>query len=102
METAIFGIVPAAILVAPVMSRPNFIVMQPDDFEFFEEWMPPAHFASGTLFDYPLGSDLPNINYLRENGVEFKQAYTASSMCGTSRYRYVSKHLKNDFSALPF
>jgi hypothetical protein len=66
---------------------PNFIVMHPDDLEFFEVWSPPAHFSPSKIVDYPSGSDLPNMNFLREKGVQFNRAYAASSMCGTSRYR---------------
>jgi arylsulfatase A-like enzyme len=67
---------------------PNFIVMQPDDLEFFEEWTPPAHFDISEIVENPSGSDLPNINSLRSGGVQMNQAYSASAMCGTSRYRY--------------
>ena len=63
--------------------------MQPDDLEFFEEWTPPAHHTSSSTFDYPTDSDLPFMNRLRQKGVQFTAAYAASSMCGTSRYRYV-------------
>ena len=70
--------------------RPNFIVMQPDDFEFFERWNPPAHISSrrgnGNVIDWPVNTDLPNLERLRTNGLQMAQAYTASPMCGTSRY----------------
>jgi hypothetical protein len=39
---------------------PNFIIMQPDDLEFFEEWTPHAHFDSSEIVDYPSDSDANN------------------------------------------
>ena len=65
---------------------PNFIVIQPDDLEFFQRWDPPPHVRDGfggTAFP---ASGLPNIDSLRSNGLTMTQAYTASAMCGTSRY----------------
>ena len=26
------------------LARPNFIIFQADDYQYFEEWVPPAHF----------------------------------------------------------
>ncbi|CAB9519655.1 Arylsulfatase G [Seminavis robusta] len=72
------------LLLSAANARPNIIVMQPDDFQFFTEWDPPAHRAGATLYsdtDY-----LPHLTRFRANGLEMKRAYTASSMCGTSRY----------------
>ena len=67
--------------------RPNFIVMQPDDLEFFEEWMPPAHFPNtNEFFTYDGVFGLPNLDRLRSRGLHMKQAYTTSPVCGTSRY----------------
>jgi len=72
--------------------KPNFIIMQPDDLEFFEAWTPPAHFGDEKKYtvDYPEFSDLKNMNFLRENGVQMKQAYAASPVCGTSRYSTIT------------
>ena len=66
--------------------RPNFIVMQPDDLQFFEEWTPPAHFPARRDDVYSFVLPLRNIERLRTAGLQMRQAYTASPMCGTSRY----------------
>ena len=67
-------------------NRPSFIVFQPDDLQFFEEWKPAAHF-SGRNQAIPLPeTGLPNIERLMKQGLHMKQAYTASPKCGTSRY----------------
>lgn len=93
-----------------VMGRPNVIIMQPDDFQFFSEWEPPAHNPSKTPFS--MKTHLPNIERLRSDGLEMSRAYTASPMCGTSRFstitgRYPSrsaisrrKNLANDVSTV--
>lgn len=65
--------------------RPNFIIIQPDDFEFLASWNPPPHFDSTGAFDlHP--SLIPHLTRLRSNGLVFHRAYAASPMCGTSRY----------------
>lgn len=71
-------------------TRPNFIIMQPDDLQFYEEWGPPAHFNGEPEHHYPANSDLPWMNYLRDNGLTMMQAYTASPKCGTSRYSTIT------------
>lgn len=75
--------------------QPNFIVMQPDDMEFFEAWMPPAHVDNNNVFAFP-ASGLPNMERLRQGSVQMTQAYTATSTCGPSRFstmtgRYASR-----------
>ena len=72
--------------------QPNFIVIQPDDHYFFEEWNPPGQFdGDKSLQQFPPNSNgLPNINRIREDGLEMKSAYAASTMCGTSRYSTIT------------
>jgi len=101
------GFISAFFLGASVISaqtkRPNFIICQPDDLRFFEEWTPPPHvpiFSEAQIEVYPEKNGLPNINRLRRNGIQMMQAYTASPMCGTSRYstltgRYPSRSAVN-------
>ena len=81
---------------AAVDTRPNFVVFQPDDLQFYEDWSPPPHLSGEPEHYFPAGSGLPNMNFLRDNGRAMKQAYTASPKCGTSRYstmtgRYASR-----------
>jgi len=65
-------------------ARPNIIIIQPDDLEFYNEWTPPAHFPGNTgSIQNP---HLPNIERLRSRGVTLSRAHTASPACGTSRY----------------
>eukprot|EP00531_Pseudo-nitzschia_arenysensis_P014176 CAMPEP_0116118014 /NCGR_PEP_ID=MMETSP0329-20121206/1879_1 /TAXON_ID=697910 /ORGANISM="Pseudo-nitzschia arenysensis, Strain B593" /LENGTH=649 /DNA_ID=CAMNT_0003611615 /DNA_START=55 /DNA_END=2003 /DNA_ORIENTATION=- len=83
----------AVLLVADfARAAPNFIVIQPDDHYFFEEWSPPGQFDGGnSLMQFPRNSNgLPNLNRIREDGVEMKSAYAASTMCGTSRYSSIT------------
>lgn len=73
----------------------NFIVIQPDDMKFYEDWSPPPHMPWNNQYpgeDYPNSgqADLPNINALRDNGLEMMAAYTSSPKCGTSRYATVT------------
>jgi len=71
---------------------PNFIVIQPDDHYFFKEWNPPGQFdGADSLVNFPPNSNgLPHINRIREEGLEMKSAYAASTMCGTSRYSTIT------------
>lgn len=79
--------------------RPNFIVMQPDDLAFFEEWLPPAHFPTNTdTFRYN-SFGLPNLDRLRNRGLHMTQAYTASPVCGTSRYSTITGRYPSRSSA---
>ena len=57
--------------------------MQPDDLPFFEEWSPPAHYdgVNDGAAPFPAGG-MP-----KEGGLAMGQAYAASSMCRTLRYR---------------
>ena len=74
--------------------QPNIIVMQPDDLTFFDAWgRPPNNPDELTRFiDFPDndGNGLPNIERLRLNGLQMLQAYTASPVCGTSRYSTIT------------
>ena len=60
---------------------PNFIIIQPDDHYFFEEWNPPGRFFWSTDTDTEktprkFSNGLtPNIDYLRYNGIEMTNAY---------------------------
>jgi len=67
--------------------RPNIIIMQPDDLVFMDEWGPPPNnpIASDSANIYPQ-TGMPNIEALRTGGLQMKQAYTASPVCGTSRF----------------
>ena len=81
-----------------IQKRPNIIVIQPDDHLFLEEWNPPARFEQGetsstSIFDESYISPVPNINRLRNNGLEMTNAYSASTMCGTSRYSTLTGRL---------
>ena len=72
-------------------NRPNIIIMQPDDLQFFDEWSPPPNnpYTPNRQVSLPTNG-LPNIDSLRLNGLQMKQAYTASPMCGTSRYSTIT------------
>jgi len=65
----------------------NFLVIQPDDMAYYEDWSPPPHhpWSPGSYpgAQYPSGSNLPWINKLREDGMHMTQAYAASPKCGT-------------------
>lgn len=72
-------------------SRPNIIIMQPDDLVFMDQWGPPPNNpetpnSANTI--PPAG--MPHIEALRTGGLQMKQAYTASPMCGTSRYSTIT------------
>ena len=70
-----------------VLAKPNIIVMQPDDLSFYDDWgAPPNNPSTPTLTKSIPTSGLPNMEYLRNNGLHMKQAYTVSPVCGTSRY----------------
>lgn len=73
----------------------NFIIIQPDDMAFYEDWNPPPHLPwnNNNAYpgkEYPTNSSLPWINKLRDEGLEMTQAYAASPKCGTSRYSTVT------------
>lgn len=77
--------------------RPNIIIMQPDDFSFFDDWSSPPNNPNRPRkrVNLPING-LPNIEKLRNEGLQMMQAYAASPMCGTSRYttltgRYASR-----------
>ena len=69
------------------LAQPNIIVMQPDDLEYYDEWSPPPNNPSqpNETLEIP-SAGLPNMEYLRTNGLHMLQAYTVSPMCGTSRF----------------
>ena len=97
---AVVSFAEAASIPAKIQQRPNIIVIQPDDHLFLEEWNPPARFEFDTVPPSSMTSipseekseqpsyisPVPNINRLRNNGLEMTNAYAASTMCGTSRY----------------
>ncbi|VEU33961.1 unnamed protein product [Pseudo-nitzschia multistriata] len=67
--------------------QPNIIVIQPDDFRYFEDWGPPAPFEGSFITQFPPNSNqLPNISRLKRDGLTMTSAYAAATMCGTSRY----------------
>lgn len=71
----------------------NFLIFQPDDMRFYEDWSPPAHLPWPRSYpgeEYPMYSNLPWINKLRNNGMVMNNAYTSSPMCGTSRYSTIT------------
>ena len=71
--------------------RPNIIIMQPDDLKFFDTWTPPPKKPSNPNLVFPFPDwGLPNIERLRKDGLQMMQAYTASPMCGTSRYSTIT------------
>ena len=88
-------------------TRPNIIIMQPDDMPFYAEWDAPQLAPSNSVGRKRMPSaGLPHIESLRLNGVQMMQAYAASPMCGTSRYstitsRYPSRALSNDSDESP-
>ena len=51
----------------------NFIIFQPDDMRFYKDWSPPAHLPwDNDVYpgeEYPMYSNLPWINKLRNNGM---------------------------------
>lgn len=86
----------------------NVIVMQPDDLHFFDEWSSPPNNpkTANKNINFP-ANGLPNIERLRLNGLQMLQAYTASPVCGTSRYstltgKYPSRALSNNRNNDPF
>jgi len=72
-------------------TKPNIIIMQPDDLQFFDAWTPPPNNPNEIDLkkSFP-PSGLPNIESLRLNGLQMMQAYTASPVCGTSRYSTIT------------
>ena len=63
-------------------TRPNIIVMQPDDFAFMDEWTPPGNPDGFSEQDGFPPSGLPNLERLRTGGLQMMQAYTTSPVCG--------------------
>jgi len=74
--------------------RPNLIIMQPDDLPFMDEWNPPPNTPNNPNKVDPFPpSGLPNIERLRNGGVQMMQAYTSSPKCGTSRFSSLTGRL---------
>ena len=72
-------------------TKPNIIIMQPDDLQFFDEWTPPPNNPNEIDLQKAFPAyGLPNIESLRLNGLQMMQAYTASPVCGTSRYSTIT------------
>ena len=90
------AIVAAAITITSTTSvvlATNFIIIQPDDMAFYEDWSPPAHLPWNAAYpgaEYPTNSNLPWINTLKNDGMIMNNAYAASPKCGTSRYSTVT------------
>ena len=94
-----FNIATSAISVATMaasttpVTATNFVIIQPDDMQFYNDWNPPPYLPWGNKYpgrDYPGTSTLPWINKLRDEGLEMTQAYAAAPKCGTSRYSTVT------------
>lgn len=71
------------------------MIIQPDDMNYYESWVPPPHMPPWDPNnypgkDYPGISTLPNINKLHQNGLSMSAAYAAAPKCGTSRYSTVT------------
>ena len=68
--------------------KPNIIMMQPDDMKHFHDWgsAPPNNPTEPSKTVDEPANGLPNMEFLRTNGLQMMQAYTVSPMCGTSRY----------------
>ena len=85
----------------------NVIVMQPDDLPFFDEWSAPPNNPNRPRQNNNFPNyGLPNLERLRMNGLQMLQAYTASPVCGTSRYatitgKYPSRALSNSQDVEP-
>ena len=89
----ILTIVLASLISSAQGQRPNVIIMQPDDFPFMDEWTAPPNNPNNPAFHTEIdngGQGLKNINSLRLNGLQMMQAYTASPVCGTSRYSTIT------------
>ncbi|KNC82333.1 hypothetical protein SARC_05372 [Sphaeroforma arctica JP610] len=70
---------------------PNIIIVQPDDLPFFDAWTPPPNNpVDDATNSFPNGYALKNIERLRKQGLEMKQAYTVSPACGTSRFSTIT------------
>ncbi|KAL7545550.1 hypothetical protein ACHAWF_008901 [Thalassiosira exigua] len=83
--------------------RPNVIIMQPDDMPFYDIWKskPPNNPSTPDKSNPIPNRGIPHVESLRLNGMQMLQAYTASPMCGTSRFatmtsRYASRAVSND------
>ena len=75
--------------VTPARGSPNIIIIQPDDLIFYDDWgRPPSDQRPNEMPGN--GEDMPNIEDLRENGLQMLQAYTSSPVCGTSRYSTIT------------
>lgn len=67
----------AAAAAAQQNRRPNFIILQPDDLRFQERWNPPPHHPNNPqITRLPSAEIMPNIERLRQGGLQMTQAYT--------------------------
>merc|ERR1719387_2399445 len=72
-------------------ARPNIIIIQPDDLTHYTPWTPPSNAPNKSNRQYPFPQNgLPNIERLRTGGLQMKQAYAVSPVCGTSRYATIT------------
>mmetsp|Transcript_30181 Transcript_30181/g.65163 ORF Transcript_30181/g.65163 Transcript_30181/m.65163 type:complete len:1030 (+) Transcript_30181:308-3397(+) len=94
ISTATILAATTAVVLLDGASAVNFVIIQPDDMHFYDEWNPPPYLPwGGNNYpgqEYPGTSDLPWINKLRTEGLTMTQAYAAAPKCGTSRYSTVT------------
>eukprot|EP00928_Gymnodinium_smaydae_P081382 TRINITY_DN64918_c0_g1_i1.p1 TRINITY_DN64918_c0_g1~~TRINITY_DN64918_c0_g1_i1.p1 ORF type:complete len:544 (-),score=52.82 TRINITY_DN64918_c0_g1_i1:54-1685(-) len=74
-----------AVRIVAAGKRPNFIVFQPDDMPFYDNWGPPPNKPSRPR-RATTNPGLPNMEKVRSEGVSFSNAYVVSPACGTSRF----------------
>jgi len=68
---------------------PNFIIIQPDDHYFFEEWNPPGQFFDvDETNTKPVFSNglTPNIDFLKDNGIEMTNAYAGKEYNNSEKF----------------
>jgi len=87
ISTATILAATTAVVLLNGASAVNFVIIQPDDMHFYDEWNPPPYLPwGGNNYpgqEYPGTSDLPWINKLRTEGLTMTQAYAAAPKCGT-------------------
>lgn len=73
-------------------TKPNVIIIQPDDLPFYKDWTPPPNnpIDPDKETAVPENFTMPNMERLRRQGVQMMQAYTTSPACGTSRFSTIT------------